>query len=165
MPTVLNLIPNFILIHSIGWVGTLPGIIAPYFLGGAFGVFFLRQFFLGINSELEDAAKLDGAGPFGIFWYIIIPISAAPLLTISILDFINIWNNFQWPYFAGGMGAIEKSTVLTVALAALTAQQQTGIPDFTGMMAGTLISLIPIMVLFLFFGRRAVDSIQFTGIR
>lgn len=165
MPTVLNLIPNFILIHSLGWVGTLQGIIAPYFLGSAFGVFFLRQFFLGINSELEDAAKLDGAGTLGIFWHIIIPISLPPLLTISILNFINIWNNFQWPYFAGGMGGKENATVLTVALAALRAQQQSGIPDFTGMMAGTLISLIPILVLFLFLGRRVVDSIQFSGIK
>lgn len=165
MPTVLNLIPNFIFIHSLGWVGTLQGIIAPYFFGSAFGVFFLRQFFMGINSELEDAARLDGAGTLGIFWHIIIPISMPPLLTISILNFINTWNNFQWPFFAGGMGTKEDATVLTVALAAFRAQQQGTLPDYTGMMAGTFISLIPILIMFIFLGRRAVDSIQFSGIK
>ena len=165
MPTVLNLIPNFILIHQIGWVGTLQGIIAPSFLGSAFGVFFLRQFFLGINRDLEDAAKLDGAGTVGVFWHIVVPMSIPPILTVSILTFIDTWNNFQWPYFAGGMGTNENATVLTVALAAFRAQQQSGLPDFTGMMAGTLISIIPIIVVFLALGRRAVDSIQFSGIK
>jgi multiple sugar transport system permease protein len=165
MPTVLNLIPNFILIHQFGWVGTLQGIIAPGFLGSAFGVFFLRQFFLGINRDLEDAARLDGAGTVGVFWRIIVPMSIPPILTVSILSFIDTWNNFQWPYFAGGMGTHENATVLTVALAAFRAQQQSGLPDFTGMMAGTLISIVPIIVVFLALGRRAVDSIQFNGIK
>jgi multiple sugar transport system permease protein len=165
MPTVLNLIPNFILIHQIGWVGKLQGIIAPGFLGSAFGVFFLRQFFLGINRDLEDAARLDGAGIVGIFWHIVVPMSIPPILTVSILAFIDTWNNFQWPYFAGGMGTNENATVLTVALAAFRAQQQSGLPDFTGMMAGTLISIVPIFVVFLVLGRRAVDSIQFNGIK
>jgi len=165
MPTVLNLIPNFILIHQIGWVGTLQGIIAPSFLGSAFGVFFLRQFFLGINRDLEDAARLDGAGILGVFWHIIVPMSIPPILTVSILSFIDTWNNFQWPYFAGGMGTNESATVLTVGLAAFRAQQQSGLPDYTGMMAGTLISIVPIFVVFLALGRRAVDSIQFSGIK
>ncbi|MBN1119767.1 MAG: carbohydrate ABC transporter permease [Anaerolineae bacterium] len=165
MPTVLNLIPNFILIHQLGWVGTLQGIIAPTFLGSAFGVFFLRQFFLGLNRDLEDAARIDGAGIIGVFWHVALPISLPPLLTISILTFIDTWNNFQWPYFAGGMGTQENATVLTVALAVFRAQQQTGLPDYTGMMAGTLISLIPTILIFLFVGRNAVDSIQFSGIK
>jgi multiple sugar transport system permease protein len=165
MPTVLNLIPNFIFIHQIGWVGSLQGIIAPSFLGSAFGVFFLRQFFLGINRDLEDAARLDGAGIVGVFWHIVVPMSIPPILTVSILAFIDTWNNFQWPYFAGGMGTHENATVLTVALAAFRAQQQSGVPDFTGMMAGTLISIVPIIVVFLALGRRAVDSIQFNGIK
>lgn len=165
MPTVLNLIPNFVLIRSLGWYGTCAGIVAPSFLGSAFGVFFLRQFFLGINVELEDAAKLDGAGTLGIFFRIIMPISLPPLVTVSILTFIDTWNAFQWPYFAGGMGTEPNATVLTVALAAFRAQQQSGLPDFTGMMAGTLISMVPMLVVFLLLGRQAIDKIQFTGIK
>ena len=165
MPTVLNLIPNFVLIRSLGWYGTWAGIVAPSFLGSAFGVFFLRQFFLGINVELEDAAKLDGAGTLGIFFRLVVPISLPPLLTVSILSFIDTWNAFQWPYFAGGMGTQPNATVLTVALAAFRAQQQSGLPDFTGMMAGTLLSMVPMLIVFLFLGRRAIDNIQFTGIK
>ncbi len=165
MPTVLNLIPNFILIKDLGLYGTLSGVIAPSFFGSAFGVFFLRQFFLGINAELEDAAKLDGAGTLTIFFKIVMPMSLPPILTVSILSFIDTWNAFQWPYFAGGMGTKPEATVLTVALAAFRAQQQSGLPDFTGMMAGTLVSMLPMVVIFLFLGRKVIDNIQFTGIK
>jgi len=165
MPTVLNLIPNFILIQRLGWVGTIQGIVAPAFLGSAFGVFFLRQFFLGLNRELEEAAKLDGAGIIGIFWHVVIPLSVPALATIFILSFMTTWNDLQWPYFAGGAGRVEGATVLTVALLVFRAQQQSGIPDFTGMMAGTLISLLPMVGLFLVLGRKVVDSIQFSGFK
>ncbi len=165
MPTVLNLIPNFILIKDLKLYGTLGGIIAPSFFGSAFGVFFLRQFFLGINAELEDAAKLDGAGTLTIFFRVVMPMSLPPILTVSILSFIDTWNAFQWPYFAGGMGTKPEATVLTVALAAFRAQQQSGLPDFTGMMAGTLVSMLPMVVIFLFLGRKVIDNIQFTGIK
>lgn len=165
MPTVLNLIPTFILIRKMGLYGTLWGIAAPAFLGTAFGVFFLRQFFMGINTDLEDAAKLDGAGTAGIFFRIVLPISLPPIMTVAILMFIDTWNAFQWPYFAGGMGTKPGATVLTVALATFRAQQQSGIPDFTGMMAGTLISMVPTVILFFVLGRKVIDSIQFTGIK
>jgi len=165
MPTVLNLIPNFVLIHQLGWVGTWQGIIAPGFLGSAFGVFFLRQFFLGLNKEIEDAAKLDGAGVMGVFWHVVVPMSIPALATIFILSFLGTWNDLQWPYFAGGAGRVEDATVLTVALLVFRAQQQSGIPDFTGMMAGTLISLMPMILVFIVLGRKMVDSIQFSGFR
>ncbi len=165
MPSVLGLIPNFILIHQLGWVGTLRGIIAPGFLGNAFGVFFLRQFFLGINRELEEAAKLDGATLISIFWQIIIPISIPALATAFILAFVGNWNELQWAYFAGGAGRIEEATTLMVAMLSFNAQSHTGLPDFTGLMAGTLISIIPMLALFLIFGRKIIDSIQFSGIK
>jgi multiple sugar transport system permease protein len=165
MPTVLNLIPNFVLIYQLGWVGTLWGIIAPSFLGNAFGVFFLRQFFLSVNRELEEAALLDGAGVIGIFWRIVLPISVPALATLAILTVMGTWNEFQWAYFAGGMGTREEATVLTVALAAFRAQQQSGVPDYTGMMAGTLISLLPMLLLFGILGRKVVDAIQFSGFK
>jgi len=165
MPSVLGLIPNFIFIQSLGWVGTIQGIIAPALLGNAFGVFFLRQFFLGINHELEEAAKLDGDTLFGIFRHIIIPISVPPIITLFVLSFITSWDELQWAYFAGGSGHIESTTTLSVAMLAFRSQTQSGLPDFTGLMAGTLISIIPLIVLFLVFGRRIVDSIRFQGYR
>lgn len=165
MPSVLGLIPNFMLIHRLGWVGTLQGIIAPGFLGNAFGVFFLRQFFLGLNRELEEAAKLDGDTLIGIFWHIIVPISQPALTIAFILAFMGAWNELQWAYFAGGSGRIEEATTLPVAMLSFNAQSQRGLPDYTGLMAGTLISIIPMMMLYLAFGKRIVDSIQFSGYR
>jgi multiple sugar transport system permease protein len=165
MPTVLNLIPNFILINQLHINNTLIGIIAPSFFGNAFGVFFLRQIFLSFNKELEEAGKLDGASRIRIFFSIVLPNTLPSVLTMSILAYVAAWNEFQWAYFAGGQGAVEKATVMTVALAHFRAQQQGGVVDFPGMMAGTLISAIPMLIAFFFFGRRAIDSIRFTGYR
>ena len=165
MPTVLNLIPNFILINQLHINNTLIGIIAPSFFGNAFGVFFLRQIFLSFNKELEEAGKLDGASRIRIFFNIVLPNTLPSVLTMSILAYVAAWNEFQWAYFAGGQGAVESATVMTVALAHFRAQQQGGVPDFPGMMAGTLISAIPMLIAFFFFGRRAINSIRFTGYR
>ena len=165
MPTVLNLIPNFILINQLHINNTLIGIIAPSFFGNAFGVFFLRQIFLSFNKELEEAGKLDGASRIRVFFSIVLPNTLPSVLTMSILAYVAAWNEFQWAYFAGGQGAVEQATVMTVALAHFRAQQQGGVPDFPGMMAGTLISAIPMLIAFFFFGRRAIDSIRFTGYR
>jgi multiple sugar transport system permease protein len=165
MPSVLGLIPNFIFIQSLGWVGTIQGIVAPAILGNAFGVFFLRQFFLGINRELEEAAMLDGDTLAGIFRHVIVPISVPALTTMFVLSFMGAWNELQWAYFAGGSGRIEHTTTLTVAMLSFRAQAQSGLPDYTGLMAGTLISIIPMLILFVVFGRKIVDSIQFSGYR
>jgi multiple sugar transport system permease protein len=165
MPSVLGLIPNFILIQQLGWVGTLQGIMAPAFLGNAFGIFFLRQFLLGLNRELEEAAMLDGDSYIGIFFHIILPNSIPALTTMFVLLFMTSWNELQWAYFAGGSGRIEESTTLTVAMLAFRSQTQRGLPDYTGLMAGTLLSILPMLGLFLVFGRKIVDSIQFQGYR
>lgn len=165
IPSVLGLIPNFILIQNLGWVGTIQGIVAPSILGSAFGVFFLRQFFLGINRELEEAAMLDGASLTGVFWRIILPMSLPAITTLFVLSFMGSWNELQWAYFAGGAGRIEETTTVTVAMLAFRAQTQRGLPDYTGLMAGTLISILPMLAIFLVFGRKIVDSIQFQGYR
>jgi multiple sugar transport system permease protein len=165
MPTVLNLIPNFILINQLHINNSLIGIIAPGFFGNAFGVFFLRQIFLSFNKELEEAAKLDGANIIRTFVSIVLPNTLPSLVTMSILAYVAAWNEFQWAYFAGGQGAVEKSTVMTVALAHFRAQQQGGVPDYPGMMAGTLIASIPLIIAFFIFGRKAIDSIRFSGYR
>lgn len=165
IPSVLGLIPNFILIQNLGWVGTIQGIVAPSILGSAFGVFFLRQFFLGINRELEEAAMLDGASLTGVFWRIILPMSLPAITTLFVLTFMGSWNELQWAYFAGGAGRIEETTTVTVAMLTFRSQAQRGLPDYTGLMAGTLISILPMLVIFLVFGRKIVDSIQFQGYR
>jgi multiple sugar transport system permease protein len=125
-------------------------------------VFFLRQFFLGVNREIEEAAKIDGAGLFGIFWKIVLPMSVAPLTTLAILTFITEWNDYLWPFL---VGKDESVRVLTVALGIFRSQTPQGAPDWGGLMAGAVVAMVPILILFGLTGRKAIDSIQFSGIK
>lgn len=162
IPGVVTLIPNFILIRDLKWLDTFQGIMAPGFLMTPFTVFFLRQFFLGINHELEEAATLDGASIPTIFWRVALPLSVPALSTLAILQFIATWNDYLWPFLVGKKEAVR---VLTVALAIFQSQTPQGAPDWGGLMAGTALSLVPTLIIFLVFGRRAVNAIQFTGFR
>jgi multiple sugar transport system permease protein len=162
VPGIVLLIPNFVLIRQLHWDDTFLGIIAPTFLMSPFAVFFLRQFFLGINKELEEAARLDGAGTFTVFARVILPISMPPIFTLGLLTFVTTWNSYLWPFL---VGKTEDVRVLTVALAIFRSQTPQGAPDWSGLMAATIISMIPTLVLFLILGRRLVNSIQFTGFK
>lgn len=162
VPGIVTLIPNYLLIRQLEWDNTYLGIAAPTLLMSPFAVFFLRQFFLGINKELEEAAGLDGASIFGIFWRIIVPISGPPIATLAILTFVTTWNSYLWPFL---VGRDESVRVLTVALAIFRSQTPQGAPDWTGLMAATIISMIPTLILFMVLGRRVVNNIQFTGFK
>ncbi len=162
IPAVVMLIPNFVLIRSLGWLNTFQGIVAPAFLMTPFSVFFFRQFFLGINREVEESAKLDGAGLFGVFLRIVVPISVPPITTLAILSFLTHWNDYLWPLL---VGKDESVRVLTVALGIFRTQTPQGAPDYAGLMAGAMVSMVPTLILFLIFGRKAIDSIQFSGIK
>jgi multiple sugar transport system permease protein len=162
VPGIVTLIPNFLLIRSLGWENTFQGMVAPYFLMTPFAVFFLRQFFLGINRELEEAAKLDGSSIFGTFWRIALPISAPAVTTLGILTFIQTWNEYLWPFL---IGKDDNVRVLTAALAIFRSQTPQGAPDWTGLMAATLVSILPTLLLFGVLGRKTIDSIQFSGIK
>ncbi len=162
VPGIVLLIPNFVLIYDLGWINTYQGIVAPTVLMSPFAVFFLRQFFLGINRDLEEAAWLDGAGYFEVFWRIILPIANGPMLTLGIIVFITQWNDYFWPFL---VGRGEDVRVLTVALSVFRSQTPQGSPDWPGLMAGTLLAALPIVFIFLFLGRRIASSLQFTGVK
>lgn len=164
VPSVVTLIPNFILMKNLDWVGTMQGMWAPFILMTPFAVFFLRQFFLGINRELEDAAKIDGAGIFATFWRIILPMSQAPLVTLGVITFIFYWNEYLWPLVIGG--GDPQTRVVTVALGIFRSQNPSqGAPDWSGLMAAAVLAIIPALILLIALGRRLLDSIRFTGIR
>lgn len=185
VPGIVTLIPNFVLIRSLPETcenitkfvlltpfdfvcehvgsGTFSGMVAPYFFMTPFAVFFLRQFFLGINRDLEEAAKIDGAGYFTIFTRIILPISRPPVITLGIITFIQAWNEYLWPRVVGGSNVDVR--VLTVALNIFQSQQPSGVPDWSGLMAGTFLAIIPLLILYFIVGRRVIDSIQFTGFK
>jgi multiple sugar transport system permease protein len=163
IPGVVTLVPNYILMaRELQWMNTYQGIIAPSFFMTPFAVFFLRQFFLSINHELEEAAKLDGASIPFIFLQVILPLSVPALSTLAILQFLGNWNDYLWPFL---IGKAENMRTLTVGLAVFQSQTPQGSPDWGGLMAGTTLSLIPTIFIFLVFGRRAVNAIQFTGFR
>ena len=162
IPPIFTSLPNFILMRDLGLLNSFLALSLPTMLMTPFSVFFLRQFFLGINREVEEAARIDGAGNVRIFATIIVPMSAAPITTLAILTYINTWNDYFWPLLVGGT---EQSRVLTVALGVFRAQTPNGSPDWAGLMAATLIAAVPVFILFLAFGRRIVDSIGFSGVK
>jgi multiple sugar transport system permease protein len=162
IPGVILFIPNFILIKNLGWLETYAGMIAPFALFSPFAIFFLRQFFLSIPKELEEAAKLDGTTPFGTFWRIILPTSTTPIATLVILTSIASWNEYFWPWL---VAKGENYRVLTVALAAFRQQTPQGAPDWTGLMAATFLSIIPIFILMMVLGRKVIGSLQFSGLK
>jgi multiple sugar transport system permease protein len=162
IPPIFTLIPNFVLIKNLGWLNTFPGIVAPFFLMTPFAVFFLRQFFLGISKEVEEAAVLDGASRWKIFRQLILPMSAAPLATLGVLTYITAWHEYMWPLVTGDSAHVR---VLTVALNAFKSSTPTTAPPWAPLMAATLLASLPLIVLFLAMAKRMVDAIGFSGIK
>jgi multiple sugar transport system permease protein len=162
VPAIFTLLPNFVLIKQLHLVDTLLGIALPTMFMTPFAVFFLRQFFMNVPREVEEAALLDGAGKIRIFFRVMLPMAATPILTLGVLTYITSWNDYFWPLM---VSYSDSSRVLTVALAIFRAQTpQTGY-DWSGLMAATLIAALPMLVLFGFFARRIVSTISFTGIK
>ncbi len=162
VPPIFTQLPNFILIRDLGLLNTFAGMVLPFAFMTPFAIFFLRQFFIGISREVEEAAMIDGAGYFRIFFRLILPMSAAPVTTLAILTYIQYWNEYFWPLI---VAQEENVRVLTVALGVFRSQTPQGSPDWAGLMAATLVAAVPIMILFAVFGRKIVNSIQFSGIK
>jgi len=162
IPPIFVQLPNFILVRDLGLLNTLAGIILPFFFMTPFAIFFMRQFFLGISREVEESAKIDGAGHLRIFFRIVLPMSSTPVFTLALLTYITAWGEYFWPLL---VGRADDSRVLTVALGIFRSQTpQTG-PDWAGLMAGTLVAALPIFVLFILFGRKLVDNLGYSGIK
>lgn len=162
VPGIFTAIPNFVLIKELGLLNTFPGLVLPTFFMTPFAVFFLRQFFLGIPREVEEAAMIDGAGRARTFLRVILPMSAAPITTLAVLTYIQAWNEYFWPLLVGQSDDVR---VLTVALGIFRSQTPQGSPDWAGLMAATLVAALPIVLLFVALGRRIVNSIGFSGIK
>lgn len=162
IPSIVLFIPNYVLVRELGWINTFAGIVAPTLLMTPFAVFFMRQFFLGLNVSIEEAAILDGTSKIGYFWRVALPLIQGPALTLAVLTFIQSWNQYLWPFV---VGREEDVRMLTVALSVFRSQTPQGAPDWTGLMAAAAISIVPSILLFVFLGRRVVDSIQFSGFK
>ena len=159
IPSEVTLIPVFVIMKYIGWINTHYALIVPAFFGSVFGTFLLRQFFLGIPNELEDAARIDGCTPWGIYWRIMLPLAKPSLATLAIFSFMGTWNDFMRPLIY--LSDMTKMT-LPVGLALLANHQDIRIPLI---MAGAVLSLLPILILYVFGQKYFVRGIALTGIK
>ncbi|MCC9077595.1 carbohydrate ABC transporter permease [Litorilinea aerophila] len=159
IPYPVTLIPLFLVFKQLGWVGTFKPLIVPNFLGTAFFIFLLRQFFLTIPLDLSDAARIDGASELGIFTRIVLPLSKPALTTVALFTFLFTWNDFLGPliYLTDG----SKYT-LAVGLAAFRGQYRT---QWDLMMAAATVVTLPVVILFFFAQRQFIQGITLTGIK
>nr|WP_235511050.1 carbohydrate ABC transporter permease [Agromyces sp. Root81] len=161
VPGIVMLIPQFVLVANLGMVNTYWGLILPGMVG-AFGVFLMRQFMLEIPDALLDAARIDGAGDFRIFFQIVLPLCKAPLATLAIFTFMGSWNGFVWPLI---IAQDDSMYTLPVSLALFSAESGGHGTDFGLQMAGSFLIVIPVLVLFVAMQRHFIQGITMTGIK
>jgi multiple sugar transport system permease protein len=158
VPTAVTMIPVFILLRELGWVNTYWALIVPPMFS-AYGVFMLRQFFLGIPKELEEAAILDGCSTFEVYWRIIMPLSKPGLAALAILTFMGSWRSFMWPLIA-----TNTSDMFTLPVALSQFQEMFGI-RWTLLMTGSIIMIIPMVIAFAFGQKFFIEGIQVGAVK
>lgn len=159
IPFQATLIPVYQIVSDLGWVNTFAGLIAPR-AADAFGIFFLRQFFLSLPRDLDNAARIDGASELRVFAQIVLPNTKPALLTLAIFVFVNNWNDLLWPLV---FTTQREMGTITSGLTLLTGPG--GIVPYGVMMAGALVAVVPLVVAFLFVQRRFIESIATTGLK
>ena len=159
IPFQATLIPIYQLVSDFGWVNTFWGLIIPR-AADAFGIFFLRQFFLSLPRDLDNAARIDGASEFRVFRSIVLPNAIPALLTLGIYTFVNNWNDLLWPLV---FTTEQEMGTITSGLTLLTGPS--GIIPYGVMMAGSLIAVVPLAIMFLFVQRRFIESVASTGLK
>ncbi len=158
VPGAVTMMPQFLIYRSLGWYDTLRPLWVPAFFGSAFNIFLLRQFFMSIPSELEDAAKIDGCGPFGVYWRVMLPLVKPALAAISIMTVLGAWNNFQGPLIY--LSSPEK---MPLAYALQLYSSAHGSEPGLLMAASTLV-VLPIIALFFFTQRYFIEGVSLTGL-
>lgn len=161
IPYSVILVPVYILMVYFRWIDTYKALILPAMFT-AYGTFMLRQFFMSIPRDLEDAATIDGSSLFGIFWQIILPLSKPALATLTMFTFMANWNGFMWPLLV--TNSPEKAT-LPVGLSYFQEVYQYTQPDWSLLMAGSLLAMLPIVIVFVLNQRFFVEGIKLTGIK
>ena len=158
IPAQITLIPVFLIVQKLGWFNSYFGLIVPGLAGG-FGVFLLRQFFLQIPVELEEAAFMDGAGPIAIYWRVILPLVKPALAALAIFTFIGSWNDFAWPLI------ITNDIAMRTLPIGIMIFQGRYTQEFGLTMAAAAVCTVPIIIAFLIFQKRITEGIAMTGIK
>jgi multiple sugar transport system permease protein len=157
IPGQVTIVPQFILINYFGWIDTYQALILPNAFT-AFGTFLLRQFFLTIPYELEEAARMDGCSRFGTFFRIILPLSKPALATLAVFSFVSQWNSFMWPLIITNT---DEMKTLSVGLRMFQGVYST---EWHFMMAASSIAVVPTLILFAFLQRYLVEGITLSGL-
>jgi multiple sugar transport system permease protein len=158
LPGIMFLVPNFLTVSSLGLLNNYAGVIMPA-IAGVFGVFFMRQFFESLPRELEEAAYLDGATRLQTFLYVALPLAKPALATLGIITFLASWNDFLWPLL------ILKDRALQTLPPGLATLQGAFTSEYGQMMAGAVITSVPVLILYLLLQRYIVESVQTTGLK
>jgi alpha-1,4-digalacturonate transport system permease protein len=158
IPIQVIMVPEFLIVAKLGWVNTWWGVLVPR-AAEAFGLFMVRQFMVSIPDELIEAARLDGAGEFTIFRRVVLPLSWPVIAVLSIFTFMWRWNDFAWP-----LVVLQEQSAYTVPLG-LSLMQGQYFTDWTGLMSMSLLSIIPMMLVFIFFQRYFIQGIASTGLK
>ncbi|MEM8535859.1 MAG: carbohydrate ABC transporter permease, partial [Chloroflexota bacterium] len=156
-PGEVSLIPGFVFYTQLGWVNTYWPLIIPDMVI-AFGVFMLTQFFKGIPKDLEEAAYIDGMGRFGVYWRIILPLSRPILVTLAILQFQAVWNDFVKPLLF-----LQRPEIMTLTVGMNFFQSQFS-NDFSAILVGAMFNAIPVLLLFFFLSRYFLESASYSGL-
>jgi len=159
LPPQVTLIPQFVIWRQLGWIDTFVPLIVPQFFGGPFITFLLRQFFMSIPPELDDAARIDGCSSFGILWRIILPLAKPALMACTVFVFNGTWNDFLSPLIY-----LSSKQNLTIALGLRMFQSEHG-PEWHLVMAASLVTMLPILVVFFVGQRYFIQGIVFTGVK
>ncbi|MGN9776150.1 carbohydrate ABC transporter permease [Micromonospora sp. H33] len=158
IPPTSLIIPNFLIVDELGWLDTLTVVIVPS-AASAFGVFFLRQFFLSLPRELEEAATLDGASQWQIFWRVVLPLSKPALATLAVLSFLTNWNDFLWPIYV-----LFSPEMLTLP-PGLGLLQGAYVTDYPVIMAGAVLASVPVLILFVLAQRHIIQGVSRSGLK
>jgi multiple sugar transport system permease protein len=159
LPYQVTMIPLFIIFRSLGWVNTLLPLIVPSLFGSPFYIFLLRQFFLTLPRDLDDAATIDGCSEIGVLWYIVLPLSKAALATVALFQFLDSWNDFLGPLIY-----LNDPDKYTLSLGIQVFASTTGV-QWGWLMAVTTVLTVPVVVLFFFTQRTFIQGIALTGIK
>ncbi len=160
LPYQVIMIPLYVMFAKLGWVNTYLPLTVPAFVGGAFFIFLLRQFFMTIPEDFSDAGRIDGASEVQLLRYVILPMAKPALAVVALFQFIWSWNDFLGPLIY-----INQKSKFTISLGLANMRHAFGLSDFAVLMAATTISVLPIIVLFFFTQRTFIEGITMTGLK
>jgi len=161
IPAQVLIVPLFVFVQKLGWLDTYWGLIVPYpYLSTAFGTFLLRQFFVTIPRSLDDAARIDGCGDLGLLWHVILPAARPALATVGVFAFIWTWTDFYWP-----MLATTSTTMRTLEVGLSVFKDSYGNAQWSLQMAAAVITLVPVLIVFLAMQRFFVRGVVLSGLK